>query len=183
MAIRWMGRRALIGLGVVALVLATWFLAGRGPSLPIEPRIAILPFIFTGDAADEFFADGVTDMITSELASFGDGLHVVSRNSTARFKNTEQPLVEVGAQIDADFILTGAIRTGAAPNGQRLVRVTPVLIRVEDNTEVWSDSYTAALASEVFATQEEIATAVAQAMNAALTPNRNKALQSLGFSA
>ncbi|NIM50397.1 MAG: protein kinase, partial [Gemmatimonadales bacterium] len=105
-------RGVLVGaLAVVAVVVATaivlWLRSTpAAPPGAERPRIAVLPFENLGSPEDEYFADGITEEITSRLVDVS-GLHVVSRTSTVGYKNHGKPLRQVGEELKVDYVLEG----------------------------------------------------------------------------
>ncbi|MFH1372604.1 MAG: protein kinase [bacterium] len=130
-----------------------------------KKMLAVLPFENLGNPEDEYFADGITDEITSRLASV-HVLGVISRTSAYTFKNSEKTLPEIARQLGVDYILEGTIRWDKTGDTDR-VRITPQLIRVSDDRHLWADNYERDL-TQVFTVQSEIAGHVAAALNVAL---------------
>ncbi|MBS1242142.1 MAG: protein kinase [Gemmatimonadetes bacterium] len=160
-------RTGLAVLGLTALAVAAGALwLGRAPPAagPAErPLIAVLPFRNAGASEDEFFADGVTEEITSRLGGVS-GIGVISRTTALRYKGTTEPLRAIGRELGVQYILAGTIRADRRPDGAGEVRVTPELVRVSDETQIWTDGYTANLTpGEIFRIQAQIAEAVAAA--------------------
>ncbi len=120
-----------------------------------EASIAVLPFAsLSRDADDEFFADGVTEEILNALAQI-PRLRVAGRSSAFSFKGKNEDLRTVGAKLNVATILEGTIRRA----GPRL-RVTAQLSKASDGYQIWSERYDR-VAEDVFAVQDEIATAIA----------------------
>jgi serine/threonine-protein kinase len=141
-----------------------------------RPRLLVLPFENLGASTDEYFADGITEEMTSRLAEIS-GLGVISRTSALRFKGVDRTLQEIGAEVGAQYVLEGTVRTDRLSDGTGQVRVTPQLIRVSDDTHIWTDRYTASLApGEVFRVQADIAEAVAGALNLTLLEPERRAI-------
>jgi TolB-like protein/Flp pilus assembly protein TadD/tRNA A-37 threonylcarbamoyl transferase component Bud32 len=133
---------------------------------PIRPIVAVLPFKSLGPPAEQYFADGLTEEITSRLAGVG-GLRVISRTSAEQYRASAKPLREIGAALGATYVLEGSVRWERADTGPGRVRVTPQLIRVSDDTHLWADRIDAEAAA-VFALQSHIAERVAGALDVAL---------------
>jgi TolB-like protein/Flp pilus assembly protein TadD len=167
---------------VLIVVAALVFLAlrnqpdrGTTPAAPEPQRriIAVLPFENLGDAEDEYFADGITDEITSRLALV-QGLGVISRTSARVYKGTQRSVREIGAELNADYVLEGTIRWDRS-RGEGRVRITPQLIQVSDDTHVWSRNYEREM-TEIFSVQSEIASQIAEALDVKLLANERQAL-------
>jgi TolB-like protein/Flp pilus assembly protein TadD len=129
-----------------------------------EPSaIAVLPFVnMSSDPDNEYFSDGLTEELISTLAKIAS-LRVVARTSVFQFKGKASDLRYIGAQLQVTAILEGSVRR----EGDR-VRVTAQLINVADGYHLWSDTYERET-KKVFAVQEEIAKAIADALKARLS--------------
>ncbi|MHC4751160.1 MAG: protein kinase domain-containing protein [Planctomycetota bacterium] len=145
--------------------------AVEGPTGRI--MLAVLPFENLGAPEDEYFADGITDEITSKVGIL-DGLGVIARTSILQYKGTTKRISEIGAELNVDYILEGTIRWDKSGDVDK-VRITPQLIRVLDETHLWADNLQRDL-SEIFEVQEEIAINIAGALNVALLSKEQEAL-------
>ena len=167
---RWPAIAAVVAGG--ALVAAMGYLAlGRSGSAHTGeaadvPRIVVLPFENLGRPDDEFFADGMTEEITSRLAQL-QGLGVIGRTSAMQYKGGDKPIRTIGAELDVDYVLEGTVRWNRGETGR--VRITPQLIRVTDETHAWADEYDAVL-NDISAVQGQIAGQVVSAIGLALGP-------------
>ena len=132
------------------------------------PMIAVLPFENLGPPEDEYFADGITDEITSRLAGI-QGLGVISRSSAVQFKNTDKNLKQIGKELGVQYILEGTVRWSKV-GGESKVRITPQLIQVSDDRHLWADNYERSLI-EVFAVQADIAEKIVQQLGVTLLAN------------
>ncbi len=178
-------RRAFLGvLGVFALwgaVAAGWLLIGGRVFLPTaetelrapRTKLVVLPFENLGLPDDDYFADGVTEEITSRLSEIPE-VGVISRTTAIQYKDTPKSVREIGEELDVDYILEGSVRWERA-GGPSLVRVTPQLIRVSDDTNIWTESYDAVL-SEIFRVQSDIAENVALALDITLLEPQRRAI-------
>jgi adenylate cyclase len=120
-----------------------------------KPSIAVLPLQnISGDPEQEFFADGLTEDIITELSRFRD-LLVISRNSTFVHKGKSVNVQAVGREFGVDYVLEGSVRKA----GGR-VRVTVQLIDAETDRHVWADRYDRNL-EDIFAIQDELTGAIA----------------------
>ncbi len=101
-------------------------------------RIVVLPFQnLTGDASREFFADGMTEEMISQLGAMDPNrLGVIARTSAVKYKNSGKGIDQIGQELGVDYVLEGSIREA----GSR-VRVTAQVIRVSDQMHVWSESF------------------------------------------
>jgi serine/threonine-protein kinase len=128
--------------------------------------LAVLPFKNLGPSEDTYFADGITEELTSRLASVA-GLGVISRTSADQYRDSRKPLREIARDLGATYVLEGSVRWERLPNGRGRVRVTPQLIRVRDDNHLWSHRYDEELSS-VFDVQARIAEQVSNALALAL---------------
>jgi serine/threonine-protein kinase len=135
-------------------------------SEPERKTLAVLPFKNLGPPEDAYFAEGVTDELTSRLASIA-GLGVISRTSADQYRGSTKPLRQIADELGANYVLEGSVRWERTPNGLGRVRVTPQLIRVRDDSHLWADRYDADV-SDVFTVQSRIAEKVAGALAIAL---------------
>jgi adenylate cyclase len=127
------------------------------PTRPPGPSVAVLPLLnLTGDRKQEFFADGLAEEITNELARYQD-LRVIAFQSTLRWKGVQFDAREVGRDLNIRFLLEGSIRRQA-----KLIKVTVRLVDTLTGLQVWGDHYQRLLKPErLIALQEEMAQSVA----------------------
>ncbi|MBR1143265.1 adenylate/guanylate cyclase domain-containing protein [Bradyrhizobium sp. AUGA SZCCT0431] len=119
-----------------------------------KPSIAVLPLAnMSGDPEQEFFADGLTEDIITELSRFRD-LLVISRNSTFVHKGKAVNVREVAREFGVDYVLEGSVR-----KARDRVRVTVQLIDAETDQHVWAERYDREL-EDIFAIQDEITHAI-----------------------
>ncbi len=165
---------ACIAIGVVALLAAGLWFALRAPRNPDQTKtaatapqtpeksIAVLPFADMSAAHDqEYFADGMAEEILNVLTKI-DGLKVSGRTSSFSFKAKSETAKTIGAALGVAHILEGSVRK----QGDR-VRITAQLIRADDGFHLWSEDYDRDLV-DIFAVQDEIATAIANALSVKL---------------
>ncbi|MHC4460743.1 MAG: protein kinase domain-containing protein [Planctomycetota bacterium] len=141
-----------------------------------EIRLVVLPFENLGPAEDGYFADGITEEIMSRLSAIHT-LGVISRTSAIQYKNSSKTIEEIGEELGVEYVLEGTVRWERPAEGPSRVRVTPQLIRVSDDTHLWSDRYDAVLAN-IFQVQSEIAEQVAAALDITLLEPERQALAS-----
>ncbi len=141
-----------------------------GAARSVEKSIAVLYFEnLSGVKEDEYFRDGVTEDIITELAKI-KGLKVLSRPSVLLYRDKSVTAAEVGRQLKAAFVLAGSIRRG----GNRL-RITAQLVDPQTDSLVWSERYDREMA-DVFSVQDEIARNIAEALRITLSPQEQEAL-------
>jgi TolB-like protein len=173
--VRWAA--VAIGLLVVA-ALATALLPflRKGPArslaTAVEKSIAVLPFEnLSAEKQNEYFADGVQDQILTNLAQIAD-LKVISRISVMQYKSgIAHNLREIGQQLGVANVVEGSVQRA----GNR-VRVNAQLVDARTDRHLWAQSYDRDLA-DVFAIQSEIAKAIADQLQAKLSPNEKKAIE------
>ena len=128
--------------------------AGAVTTASRKPSIAVLPFAnMSGDPEQEFFADGLTEDIITELSRFRD-LFVISRNSTFVHKGKAVKVQEVAREFGVDFVLEGSVRKA----GDR-IRVNVQLIDAETDRHIWAERYDRKL-EDIFALQDEMTGAI-----------------------
>jgi len=144
----------------------------RSASVIIEKSIAVLPFEnLSAEKQNEYFTDGVQDEILVYLAKIAD-LKVISRTSVMQYKSgTARNLREIGQQLGVAHLLEGSVQRTA-----NRVRVIAQLIDAQTDAHLWAGTYDRDLA-DVFAIQSEIAKAIADQLQAKLSPNERKAIE------
>lgn len=172
------GRLIIVAAALALLAVATYAvvkygLSGAGNSPTPRKMLAVLPFDNLGAPDDEYFADGMTEEITTDLAAIS-GLGVISRTSSMQYKKTAKSLRQIGKELDVDYILEGTIRW-ERQGAESRVRINPYLIRVSDDLHLWADKYDAVL-TDVFSVQSAIAHEVATALEITLLQGEQEAL-------
>src|SRR5690606_38732193 len=128
--------------------------AGPGPASTDKPSIAVLPFInMSGDREQEFFADGITEDIQTELSRFRE-LFVISRNSVFVYKGKAVNIQRIARGLGVQYVVEGSVRKA----GNR-VRVSVQLIDAETDRHVWAERYDREL-EDIFAIQDEVTSAI-----------------------
>ena len=173
-------RGLVIAIGVVLLAaLAAALLLmkddrGAASSAAGPPRLAVLPFENHGAAADEYFAESMSDEVRGKLAAL-PALKVIARTSSSEYKATRKRPEEIGRELGVQYLLTGTVRWDKTPSGDR-VRVSPELIDVGDASTRWQRSFDAPM-TDVFAVQGQIAGEVAQALELVLGEGNRQSLE------
>ncbi len=137
---RVLGRRVLVpGAAALALTVAVWALWWPAAPAPASGRkmIVVVPFKNLGPSEEQFFADGITDEVTSRLASIR-GLGVISPTSAQEYAGTSKSIRQIGAELGVEYVLEGSVRWEGSGSGPKRVRVTPRLVRVSDQVQLWS---------------------------------------------
>jgi len=172
-AVRLPGLMLVASAGLLALALALvlalayrlgW--RGRPPGVGAEARIgaiAVLPLEnLSGDPGQEYFADGMTEALTADLAQIGT-LRVIARASVMQYKGTKQPLAQIAHQLNVEGLVSGAV----VRSGHR-VRVTAALIRPATGQQLWAKTYERSL-GDILDLQNEVARAIAGEVQAKIT--------------
>jgi TolB-like protein/Flp pilus assembly protein TadD len=130
---------------------------------PIE-SLAVLPFLnLTGNADQEYVADGLTEALITDLAQIR-ALRVVSRTSVMRYKNTREALPDIARDLDVDAVIEGSVmRQG------RRVRITVQLIQGSTDRNLWANAYEGEL-GDILGLQSAVARAILMEIRAVLTP-------------
>src|SRR3989440_5748155 len=142
----------------------------KGTAVP-EKSIAVLPLVnSSGDPANEYFADGMSEEFISSLSRLQD-LKVIGRSSSFQFKGKTENSKSVGEKLGVFYLLEGSVRKSADR-----VRIAVALVKAGDGANVWSDTYDREL-KDIFAVQSEIAGAVAKELKVALLGNNGQTSQ------
>ena len=132
--------------------------------------IAVLPLEnLSRDPEQEYFADGMTEELTTALAKIG-ALRVTSRTSVMQYKGTKKSLPEIGRELNVDSVLEGSVLR----EGER-VRITAQLIRASTDQHLWAESYDRDL-KDVLALQSELARSIASQVKITLSPEEESRL-------
>jgi len=172
---------AIIGLlmiAVVYLVIDKYILGTISDPPPgvREKSIAVLPFDnISPDPEDAYFADGIHDEVLAQLSKIRD-LKVISRTSVMHYRgDAKPPLPEIAAALSVANILEGSVRLA-----ENRVRITTQLIEAETDVHLWTETYDRELtAASIFSIQSDVAKAVADALQAALSPQEEQRLNTV----
>jgi TolB-like protein/DNA-binding winged helix-turn-helix (wHTH) protein/Tfp pilus assembly protein PilF len=139
----------------------------RRSSSPEIQSVAVLPLEnLSGEPAQDYFADGMTDAITTELAQIS-ALKVISRTSVMQYKGTRKPLPQIANELGVDAVVEGAVQRSGDKVG-----ITVQLIEAPSDRHLLAESYERGL-GDVLGLQREIAHAIADEVKAKLTPPEN----------
>jgi TolB-like protein/DNA-binding winged helix-turn-helix (wHTH) protein len=158
----------LIGLNVAGLRERVFRAVGaaREPPLQIQ-SIAVLPLEnLSGDPAQEYFADGMTDELITDLGQIS-ALRVISRTSVMRYKGTKKSLGEIARELNVDAVVEGMVLR----SGER-VRITANLLHAPTDRHLWAETYERDL-RDVLALQSEVAQAITREIRTTLTPGEH----------
>ena len=165
---------ALVLVAILAAGAAYYFTSHRpatkGAAIP-EKSIAVLPMVnSTGDPANEYFSDGMSEEFISSLSRLHD-LKVIGRSSSFQFKGKTDDSKTIGEKLGVYYLLEGSVRKSADR-----VRIAVALVKAGDGANVWSETYDREL-KDIFAVQSEIAGAVAKELKVALLGNNGQTAQ------
>ena len=169
----WPTRWVIVALVLVLSlpIVAVWLFrsSGRGPT-GIR-SLAVLPLEnLSGDASQNYFADGMTDELITDLAQIS-ALRVISRTSVMVYKGARKPLPQIARELNVDAVVEGTVlRSGDQ------VRITAQLIEASSDKHLWSQSYEGEL-RDTLALQNRVARAIADQIRINLTPQEQAALK------
>jgi adenylate cyclase len=156
-----------LSMEVFKVVVTPW---QRGSEAPDEParalklddrRIAVLPMTNMSGESDEYFSDGMTEELISTISTIS-GLHVISRTSVMKYKNSNKSVPEIGRELNVGSILEGSVR-----KAKNQVRITVQLINAGTDEHVWSQTYDRDFVN-IFGIQSNIAKQVSEALEVKL---------------
>ena len=157
---------ALAGVGVLTLLALALLLFRGRPAIAPSPKIgslAVLPLKnLTGDPTQEYLADGMTEALIGRLSRM-HGLHVISRTSVMRFKNSQISAPEIARMLRVDALVEGSVM-----RENNRIRVTVQLIRGSTDEHFWSETYDREL-RDVLTVQSELAQAIARKVAVSVT--------------
>jgi adenylate cyclase len=144
--------------------------AAASPPMPHKPSIAVLPFTnMSGDAEQEYFSDGMTEDLITDLSK-ASGLFVIARNSSFAYKGRSVKVQEIGRDLGVRFVLEGSIRKA----GNR-VRITAQLIDAGSGGHLWAERFDRDL-TDIFSTQDEVVEKIVGALAVTLTQGEQQRL-------
>jgi len=173
---QWPTRRVTAAMALLVLsllILAVWLVRLHSrPSMGIR-SLAVLPLDnFSGDPSQDYFADGMTDELITDLAQIS-ALRVISRSSVMVYKGAHKPLPEIARELNVDAVVEGSVQR----SGER-VRITAQLIQAPADKHLWAESYEGDL-RDTLALQQRVARAIAQQIRIEVTPQEQAALKSV----
>ena len=148
----WPGQRAmfLAGIGALIVALAAFAFEWQRPFAPHRPSVAVLPFAnLSGDPSQDYFADGVTDALITDLAKLS-GLDVIARNSVSAYKGRSVVLADVARNLGVRYVVEGSVQR----IGEQ-TRINAQLIDTTTGDNLWADRFDRG-AADVFAVQDEM---------------------------
>ena len=167
------GWMALLGaIAILAAVVPFYFQGKHSPqassATPGRVMLAVLPFDnLTGDAAQDYFSDGLTEEMITQLGRLDPArLGVIARASVMTYQHRQEPIEQLGRELGVQYVLEGSVRRDATT-----VRITAQLIQVRDQTPLWARQYDREL-KDLLVLQDEIAREISDEMQIALADNK-----------
>jgi len=167
---------ALLGLLLVLGIAGIWWLRKapqKSASAPpgTKTSLAVLPLQnLSGDPANEYFSDGMTEEIGTKLSKI-EGIRIASPAAAARFKGAQKDPKDMGQELGVQYLLQGSVRKAGDQ-----VRISVQLIDASTGFQTWADDFVGEL-KDVFSLQDQTALKIAQALNLKLTPQEKNAVQ------
>jgi TolB-like protein/DNA-binding winged helix-turn-helix (wHTH) protein/Flp pilus assembly protein TadD len=160
------------GLALASVILVGWLVQSRGQS-PTIRSVAVLPLEnLSGDASQEYFADGMTDQLIATLGQIS-ALRVISRTSVMLYKGARKPLPQIARELNVDAVIEGSIvRSGGR------VRITAQLIEAAVDKHLWAQSYDGDV-RDMLALQSRVARAIAEEIRVTVQPSEQAALRNV----
>jgi TolB-like protein len=141
------------------------FYPKSAPTTTISKSIAVLPFKNMSDSKeDEYFSDGLTEDIITQLSKISGIEKVIARTSVMRYKETEKSIRDIGKELDVATVLEGSVRRAG-----NQIRIVAQLIDVQNEGHLWADTYDKEM-TQVFAIQSDVAQQIATALEAKMSP-------------
>jgi TolB-like protein/DNA-binding winged helix-turn-helix (wHTH) protein/Tfp pilus assembly protein PilF len=169
----WLRRRTAVPIAsgaLLALLAVAWVMYKPHHSFATIHSLVVLPLAdFSGDASQEYFADGMTDELITQLGQISS-LRIISRTSAMSYKNTRKPLAVIARELDVQAVVEGSVLR----EGDR-VRITAQLIRVPADEHLWAHSYEGSF-RDTLALQGEVSQAIASQIQATVSRREQVAL-------
>ena len=174
----WFRRRRVLAISILATVIilvAGWAGYRQWFGYQVQPfgsggrvMLAVMPFEnLTGDAGQEYFSDGMTEEMITQLGSLDpERMGVIARTSVMHYKRSQEPLQQIARELGVQYVLEGSVRRDA-----ERVRITAQLIQMKDQTHLWARQYDRE-PKDVLAVQSEIAKEISGEIQSALGEQR-----------
>ena len=178
----WASRRSgywLMGLAVSAALIGALWATGSMPGIGRSHEamtashvrsLAVLPLENLSGAGQDYFSDGMTDLLTTNLSKLG-ALRVISRGSVMRYKGSHDAPHEIASALDVDALIQGSVLR----DGNR-IRVTAQLVSGVDQSTLWAETYDRDI-RDAFTLQSDLARDIARGINLSLTPKEQAGLR------
>ena len=174
----WQHAWKTLGLALVFLILIVWIFRWRSrpPGTILSSSsvrsLAVLPLENLSSNSEDYFADGMTDELITDLAQIS-ALRVISRTSVMPYKGVRKPLPQIARELNVDAVVEGTVlRSG------KQVRITAQLIRAPADKHLWAQSYEGDV-SDTLALQKKVARAIVEQIRIKLTPQEDAVLENV----
>jgi TolB-like protein/DNA-binding winged helix-turn-helix (wHTH) protein/Flp pilus assembly protein TadD len=159
------------GLALVITASLSWVVYSRNQSSPMIRSLAVLPLEnLSGDASQDYFADGMTDELITNLGQIG-ALRVISRTSVMTYKGVRKPLAQIATELNVEAVVEGSVlRSGEQ------VRITAQLIQVPADKHIWAQSYEGDI-RDTLTVQNRVARAIAEQIRVTLNRQEQATLE------
>jgi TolB-like protein/DNA-binding winged helix-turn-helix (wHTH) protein/tetratricopeptide (TPR) repeat protein len=159
------------GLALVITASLSWVVYSRNQSSPMIRSLAVLPLEnLSGDASQDYFADGMTDELITNLGQIS-ALRVISRTSVMTYKGVRKPLAQIAAELNVEAVVEGSVLR----SGER-VRITAQLIQVPADKHIWAQSYEGDV-RDTLTVQNRVARAIAEQIRVTLNRQEQATLE------
>ena len=176
----WKQAQKMFGLAIVSvlLILVVWIFLNRSrpqvnvlSSSPVR-SLAVLPLENLSSNSEDYFADGMTDELITDLAQISS-LRVISRTSVMQYKGVRKPLAQIARELNVDTVVEGTVL-----RSDKQVRITAQLIRAPADEHLWAQSYEGDV-RDTLALQKKVARAIAEQIRIKLTPQEKAVLENV----
>lgn len=163
----------VLALVLITTIFSVWQFRWRGRATTSIRSLAVLPLDnFSGDRSQDYFADGMTDELITDLAQIS-ALRVISRTSVMRYKGARKPLPEIARELNVDAVVEGSVQR----SGDQ-VRITAQLVQAPADKHLWAESYEGDLRNTL-ALQKQVARSIAGQIRVQLTPREDASLKNV----
>ena len=174
----WQHAWKTLGLALVLLILIVWIFRWRSRppgnvlSSSSVRSLAVLPLENLSSNSEDYFADGMTDELITDLAQIS-ALRVISRTSVMPYKGVRKPLPQIARELNVDAVVEGTVL-----HSGKQVRITAQLIRAPADKHLWAESYEGDV-SDTLALQKKVARAIVEQIRIKLTPQEDAVLENV----
>ena len=164
----WPGKRVMIlaGIGALLIALLGFVFEWQKPLAPQRPSVAVLPFAnLSGDPSQDYFADGITDALITDLAKLS-GLDVIARNSVSAYKGRPVVLADVARDLRVRYVVEGSVQRAGEQTG-----INAQLIDATTGDNLWANRFNRR-AADVFAVQDEMSRDIVKSLGMKPTDRR-----------
>src|SRR5882724_9493430 len=172
----WQHAWKTLGLALVLLILIVWIFRWRSPGNVLSSSsvrsLAVLPLENLSSNSEDYFADGMTDELITDLAQIS-ALRVISRTSVMPYKGVRKPLPQIARELNVDAVVEGTVL-----HSGKQVRITAQLIRAPADKHLWAQSYEGDV-SDTLALQKKVARAIVEQIRIKLTPQEDAVLENV----